>query len=921
MLDRDGWVEDHSRLSSSTGARPEAQDATASGPTLDLVAHLNAAMMGRYQVERRLGEGGMATVYLARDLRHGRDVALKVLKPEVAAAIGAERFLAEIQTTARLQHPHILPLFDSGEADGSLFYVMPSVSGESLAQRLDRERQLPVVDAVQISSDVADALDYAHRNGVIHRDIKPANILLRDGRALVADFGIALAASHGAGRLTATGFAVGTFQYMSPEQATGDLAVGPPTDIWALGCVLYEMLVGEPPYGGSTQHAILGKVVQARPVSASQARRTIPPNVDATIRRALEKIPADRFSTAGGFAAALRDPNFRHGETDSATRTTTPRAAAQTVLLMGLGILLGAVASAAWLSALTPPDPAEVMRFALPMPANSALDTRTIGQDLAISPDGKLIAYVGRTANGADVQIHLRPIGELSGVPLRGGEGGMNPFFSPDGQSIGFVDVGNPRSLRRVPTSGGRAETIATLPLSVNYIAGAAWTGDEIIVGTGQSAGLYRVPLDGNRAERLTEGQHHWPSLVAGRDAVLLMDHAAGQHLAVLDLRTGEAKALGLEGTSPRYVPTGHLVYATADGSLWGVAFDATRLEVSGNPVLLLEGIEVKTATESAANFGISSTGHLVFASGGTATSLVAVTAAGARSVLLQLDAWSAYPRFSPDGGRLAYAASTGDGSGKVDLWVLDLGRGSQTRVTFDGDNRFFGAWTPDGKRLTHARRFPSTQTLSTFADGTGNADILLDGDAAGLPTSWTPDGRTLAYDMEPQRSSTSSWDVGVLHTGGDSVRTEPILQTAFAERSAIFSPDGAWVVYVSDKSGQNNVYARPFPGPGTEITISSGSGTEPRWSPSGNEIYYRRGDDLLAVAVEKRGPELMLGTPRSVQIDRHRSEGFGVANYDVSPKDGQIVVVEDVQSSAVAADRLYVVLNWLTELRARFAP
>jgi Tol biopolymer transport system component len=591
--------------------------------------------------------------------------------------------------------------------------------------------------------------------------------------------------------------------------------------------------------------------------------------------------------------------------------------------LVGAGVLAGVVASAAWLNARTSPAPAEVMRFALPVSANAELDSRTLGQDIAVSPDGKLVAYVGRTADGTDVQIYLRPIGELSGAPLRGGEGGMNPFFSPDGQSIAFVDVANPRMLRKVATEGGRAETIATLPLSVSYIAGATWaTGDEIIAGTGQRGGLYRVPLDGKPPERLTEGQHHWPSMVTGRDAVLLMDHANGQHLAVLDLRTREVKALGLEGTSPRYVATGHLVYATADQSLWGIAFDAESLDVRGNPALLLEGVEVKTALESAANFGISSTGHMVFASGGTATNLVALDPDGTRSVLLRLGAWSAYPRFSRDGAHLAYAASTGDGSGKTDLWVLDLGRGSQTRVTFGGDNPNFPVWTPDGRRLTHAAgSLAGPAIMSTLTDGTGTADALLAGDEAGLPTSWSPDGSTLAYGFAPQRAATGSWDVALLHVRTDGSRTDQFLQTAFVERNALFSPDGAWVAYESDKSGQSDIYARPFPGPGAEITISSGGGTEPRWSPSGNEIYYRRGGELLAVTIEKRGAELILGAPRRVLADSYRREGTGMANYDISPRDGRIVVVEDAESSDASPDRLYVVLNWLTELRARFTP
>jgi serine/threonine-protein kinase len=259
----------------------------------DPTSRLNAALEGRYRIDREIGEGGMATVYLAEDLKHERKVALKVLKPELAAVVGAERFLAEIKTTANLQHPHILPLHDSGEADGFLFYVMPYVAGESLRERLDREHQLPVDEAVRVAQNVAEALDYAHRQGVIHRDIKPANVLMLDGKPVVSDFGIALAVgAAGGGRLTETGLSLGTPHYMSPEQATGDLHVGPAADVYALGCVLYEMLVGDPPHVASTPQAILGKIITEPPPAVTKARKTVPTNVEAAIARALEKVPA-----------------------------------------------------------------------------------------------------------------------------------------------------------------------------------------------------------------------------------------------------------------------------------------------------------------------------------------------------------------------------------------------------------------------------------------------------------------------------------------------------------------------------------------------------------------------------------------------------------------------------------------------------
>jgi eukaryotic-like serine/threonine-protein kinase len=322
-----------------------------SGTTIE---RLNAALSGRYVIEREIGEGGMATVYLAQDVKHGRKVALKVLKPELAAVVGAERFLTEIKTTANLQHPHILPLHDSGEADSFLYYVMPYVEGESLREKLEREKQLPVGEAVQIAVAVAGALDYAHRHKVIHRDIKPANILVHAGQPVVADFGIALAVgAAGGARLTETGLSVGTPYYMSPEQATGDVIVGPATDIYAIACVLYEMLVGEPPYLGNTAQAVLGKIISGQPVSATKHRPAIPPNVDAAIRKALEKLPADRFPSAEAFAAALTDPGFRHGlgEAADGSRAFSPGRHRAALAASGL---LGLVAGAAGWALLVP---------------------------------------------------------------------------------------------------------------------------------------------------------------------------------------------------------------------------------------------------------------------------------------------------------------------------------------------------------------------------------------------------------------------------------------------------------------------------------------------------------------------------------------------------------------------------------------
>ena len=337
----------------------------------------------------------MATVYLAKDLKHNRNVALKVLKPELAAVVGAERFLAEIEVTANLQHPHILPLFDSGEAEGFLFYVMPYVEGETLRDRIDREKQLPVDEAVALASKVAGALQHAHEHGVIHPDIKPGNILLQDGEPVVADFGIALAVgAAGSNRLTETGLSLGTPYYMSPEQATGDQAVGASTDTYALGSVLYEMLVGDPPYPGSTAQAVLGKIIAGKPVSATDERPSIPANVDAAIRKALEKLPADRFGSAQDFVRALADPGFQYGEVVAAG-AVVGRTAWSPLQVAVAGVALVSTLGLGW-SLLQPEPPEPVSRHVLGTGGWAGLDGPPFGEYAALAPDGSsMILPVG----------------------------------------------------------------------------------------------------------------------------------------------------------------------------------------------------------------------------------------------------------------------------------------------------------------------------------------------------------------------------------------------------------------------------------------------------------------------------------------------------------------------------------------------
>src|SRR5687768_16738738 len=337
-------------------------------PTTD---RLNSALSGRYALERLIGEGGMATVYLARDVRHNRKVALKVLKPDLGAIVGVDQFLAEIQVTANLQHPNLLPLFDSGAADNLLFYVMPFIEGESLRARIDREKQLPVDDSLKIATSVASALDYAHRHGVIHRDLKPENVLLHDGNALVADFGIALAVSNAGGnRITQTGLSLGTPQYMSPEQATGDRVMDGRTDVYSLGAVTYEMLTGEPPHTGTTSQAVIARVLTERPRPIRSSRPSVPEHVEAAVERALEKLPADRWSTPKEFAEALTGARVTLSGANrrSTGIASSPRSArSDKRALIPWGLAAAGLGAAAFL-ALRPERP-----VAAPMPAEFEL--------------------------------------------------------------------------------------------------------------------------------------------------------------------------------------------------------------------------------------------------------------------------------------------------------------------------------------------------------------------------------------------------------------------------------------------------------------------------------------------------------------------------------------------------------------------
>ena len=883
----------------------------------DPVARLNAALEGRYAIERELGEGGMATVYLADDIKHERKVALKVLKPELAAIVGAERFLAEIKTTANLTHPHILPLHDSGEADSYVFYVMPYVEGETLRDRINREKQLPVDEAVRIATGVANALDHAHRHGVIHRDIKPANILLQDGEPVVADFGIALAVGAAGGtRLTETGLSLGTPHYMSPEQATGDQTVGPAADTYALGSVLYEMLVGEPPYPGTTAQAVLGKIIAGKRVSATEQRPSIPANVDAAVRKALERLPADRFASAQDFAKALGDEHFRYGELATAgasaavglwNRLTMAFAALAAVTTLGFG----------W-SLLRPDTPPPVVRFELNVPDDLELyggSTFHWSTSLTISPDGSRVVFVGRSAGGRH-QLWLRPLDQLIAVPISGTENGRDQRFSPDGESIAFTGGG---SLRTVSLSGARPR-LTVVSDEVTSL-GLAWGQDGMLYFIKPDGAMWRVSENGGEPEPVPGFEEEevsvlWPDALPNGKGVLFtrdIGTPAQDEIAVVSLETGQITTL-VQGAMARYARSGHVVYTLGDGALFAAPFDMDRLEVTGPSRTLLEGIQV--TTQSASYFELSETGVLVYRPqygfGGAVPTWL--DRDGSEEVVdLTLAGAFRAPRVSPDGRKLALE-NTPEAGAESQVWIYDLDQETFSPLTFEGSNTT-PFWSPDGSEVGFlSDRDGGRAVYSRAWDRSGEARLLRAGSGVTIyGPRWTPNAQWLVYEAHEAGSANGDLFYAAPHPDSAAVL---ILDTPFHESYPSVSPDGHWLAYQSNESGRAEVYVRPFPGSGAVSPVSVDGGSQPIWAHNGGEIVYQSLDNSWVVATVRTDPAFAVESRAPFGALTEVRMGGSTRNFDISP-DGQrlLGLVEEVVGPAV---RDVVILNFFEVLEER---
>jgi eukaryotic-like serine/threonine-protein kinase len=859
----------------------------------DVASELNHSLAGRYRIEREIGRGGMAVVYLAEDLKHARRVAIKVLDPELARALGAERFLREIEIAARLSHPRIVPLLDSGSAGGLLYYVMPYVEGESLRDRLDREQQLPVGEAVEIARQAAAALAYAHEHGIVHRDVKPENILLSGGEAMVADFGIARAvAAAGGTKLTQSGLVVGTPLYMSPEQASG---VGHPdarSDVYSLACVLYEMLAGEPPFAGRTAQAVTARKLSESAPEVRAVRDSTPGPVAAVVRRALARVPADRYRTAAELAEALRRAE-NEGAADPAVAARGRGASGWRAVAVGSGaalLLITTAYVAGWSGRA--PGPGLFVEL--------VVDGRVeLGSRAALSPDGRRLAYLSGD------RLWVRDLEGLDSRTVPGSDGARMPFWSPDATELGYVARGR---LWRAPAAGGESVAIATIGIGLAGGAGATWTGDGQIVFATGSTGLLTVPARGGVPRLLVplepdETDHHEPHALPGGQGILFVPHRIDGTYALDIVADGERRELlRLDGHrigEPVYSPTGHLLFTLSE-DVWAVPFSLRRLEITGEPSLLRPGASTPS---------VAAGGSLAFfrGAGTTGRQLAFVQRDGAVDRLVgDPSAGLQFFSLSPAGDRVAVALMA-----PLGIWVIDPIRGTRSRPTEEGEAGNMPRWSPAGERIAYIGSDPGDAPAVRVraADGTGSASELV----RGWYPSFTPRGElvvTLGLPIDDEE-----WDIAYIDLNADGA-VIPIVASSARECCQDVSPDGRYLAYASDTSGRWEVYVTRFPSGEGTWQASAGGGAWPRWDPRGDRLYYAQGVDLMEIPVSTE-PELELGSPARLfsRPARVQDIRYGKPDYfDITPGGDRFLVVVPATEDAVGGS-VVVVGNWRAAL------
>jgi Tol biopolymer transport system component len=888
------------------------------------VSFESGTVFGAYRIERLLGRGGMGEVYRARDTTLGRDVAIKVLPATWLADPGRlERFQREARVLAALNHPNIAAIYGIEQVDAVYGLVLELVEGPTLAERIARG-PLPLDEALGIARQIAEAIEAAHDRGVVHRDVKPSNIILtRTGVAKVLDFGLATTTVGDAlsgtqsptmAPMTGEGVIVGTVAYMSPEQARGQ-TVDRQTDIWAFGCVLFEMLTGARAFTGDTLAEISAAVLKSEPEWSALPTAT-PIRIRDVLRRCLQKDRALRLRDAGDVRIEIVEAVSAPTSPERGTEPLVAiwRRAAIVALAAVVPVVAGVLAWGLKPAATTP----IVARFPIVIPDRQAFSS-TARRFLAVSPDGSEMVYA------ADERLYRRLMSDVEAHPIAGTDGSSpgDPAYSPDGAWLAFYSRVE-QAVKKIAVGGGVAVTLCDAPSAVGSL-GLSWDASGILFGQPER-GIMRVSPSGGKPEVLVDekddvlaGPHMLPG---GQQVLFSLSSATGSvrwdkaQVAVQDLRTGNRTVLVGNGDDGRYLPTGHLVYVVG-GTVFAVPFDVARLEVTGGPVPIIEGVR-RASLSGLAELDISPAGSVVYVPGPPSTaaanvSLGIVNRTGGLIEILKLaGAEYDHPRISPHAGkRLAFAVDNGV---DANVFVYDLG-GATTprRLTFDGKNRF-PVWSADGQRVTYqsdrdgelgiywqqANGDPAPERLTRPESGTSH-----------VPLAWSPDGRTLLFDVVRGASfslSTLSASNKKIISLGDARNIYPT--------NAVFSPDGRWVAYTQytpPLPGSGGVFVQPFPPTGVKYQIST-TGIYPTWSLDGKELFYEPSGRLIAVTVTTH-PTMAFGNPQQIAVPRWINSPNSSRTYDVTAN-GTFIGVLPLATAATSASEIRVVLNWTGELK-----
>jgi serine/threonine-protein kinase len=892
-------------------------------PSLSPNAHV-----GHYRILDRIGAGGMGVVYKASDTKLDRLVALKVVRPELLNADGLGRLEREARALASLNHPRVAAIYGLEEFGAVRFLVLEYVPGPTLADRL-RRGPLSIREALSVSKQIAEGLEAAHASGIIHRDLKPANVKVSDdGSVKVLDFGLAksLETPHQAPRdsgLTVTALVtqemtvLGTAAYMSPEQACGK-KLDTRTDIWSFGCVLYEALAGKAAFCGETLTEVLAAAIEREPECQALPPAT-PAAVVSQLRRCLRKDPKSRLRDIGDARIELEDalsgPSIGTPKTTGITRRAAISALA--------GAALGAAATGTFAISRWHSDTRRhLTRIPILFPEGMAAWASYNGR-VAISPDGTSIAFnVAIVGTREQPKLFLRPLAALESqvlsVPV-----GNTPFFSPDGQWLGFLG-GSPQAVRKLPLGGGAPVMLCPTEAST----GATWGDDETIYFVATSpGGVLRIPAAGGQPQDAVkidfpkgERAHRHPFAVQGTRTILFTSLTGDAetfddaYIVAVDTKSGRRQTLVEGGTHPRYSPSGHLVYARG-GNLLAVRFDPTRLAISGQPFMVLEGV-LMSVNSGAANFDISASGDLVYIPGpsdkGDRT-LVWVDRNGRAEPLPLPPRSYLHPRFSPDGRQLAIEIE----GPNHDFYLYDFARAVLTKMTTDGESHW-PVWSPDGSRLAYrSGHMAAWRMWEVPADRSRAAQQLPGSGVSQSAESWSPDGRVIAY-----TAKTNDPGSHIMVTSLDDRQSRSIVDVQAPAGSPKFSPDGRWLAYCSSESGTSQVYVQAFPGPGAKMQVSADGGTDPVWKRTSGELYFRNGDKMMAVAVST-APTFTAGRPQMLW-EGHYSHGMSAScgpagatssNYDVTPDGKRFLMIKDAAPDTAISRQLVVVLGWADEV------